>query len=75
MQSINLKKILLKREILSLLRGLVNQLSYPIVIQDQKGKVLVANLGMDAATIIDANRTESSENPAIKEGLNQQFSL
>jgi adenylate cyclase len=71
MQSINLKKILLKREILSLLRGLVNQLSYPIVIQDQKGKVLVANLGMDAATIIDANSTESSENPAIKEGLNK----
>ena len=71
MQSINLKKILLKSEILSLLRGLVNQLSYPIVIQDQKGKVLVANLGMDAATIIDANSTESSENPAIKEGLNK----
>ncbi|MFN5263438.1 MAG: hypothetical protein ACK5X7_20855 [Pseudanabaena sp.] len=71
MQSISLKKILLKREILSLLRGLVTQLSSPIVIQDQEGKVLVADLGMDTATISNANTSESSENLAINEDLNK----
>jgi adenylate cyclase len=71
MQSISLKKILLKREILSLLRGLVAQLSSPIVIQDQEGKVLVADLGMDTATILKANSTESSKNLAINEDLNK----
>jgi adenylate cyclase len=53
------------------LRGLVTQLSSPIVIQDQEGKVLVADLGMDTATISNANTSESSENLAINEDLNK----
>ncbi|MFN7378332.1 MAG: adenylate/guanylate cyclase domain-containing protein [Pseudanabaena sp.] len=54
-----------------MLRGLVTQLSSPIVIQDQEGKVLVADLGMDTATISNANTSESSENLAINEDLNK----
>jgi adenylate cyclase len=69
MQSISLKKILLKREILSLLRGLVTKLSSPIVIQNQEGMVLVADLGIDTATIVEGNILESSENSTVNEGL------
>ena len=50
MPSVNLNKILLKGEVLSLLRGLIATLKSPIVIEDQKGKVLVADLGMEVAT-------------------------
>ncbi len=50
MSSVNLNKILLKGEVLSLLRGLIATLKSPIVIQDQKGKVLVADLGMDTGS-------------------------
>lgn len=71
MQSISLKKILLKREILSLLRGLVTKLSSPIVIQDQEGKVLVADLGMDIGTIPTENTPASSKNPSVKEKLHK----
>jgi adenylate cyclase len=71
MQSISLKKILLKREILSLLRGLVTKLSSPIVIQDQEGKVLVADLGMDTLTISTENSPASSKNPSVKEELHK----
>jgi adenylate cyclase len=67
MQSISLKKILLKKEILSLLRGLVTKLSSPIVIQDQEGKVLIADLGMDTVTIPNENSPVSSRNPSVKE--------
>ena len=51
MQSVSLKKILLKREVVSLLRGLVTKLTAPIAIQDMKGKVLIADLGIDTETI------------------------
>ena len=71
MQSISLKKILLKREILSLLRGLVTQLSSPIVIQDQEGMVLVADLRMDTATIVRENVLESSEKLIVNENSNK----
>ena len=47
MSSVNLKKILLKGKVLSLLRGLVTQLTSPLIIQDHKGEVLVADLGMN----------------------------
>ena len=46
MPSVNLKKIILKGELLSLLRGLVTRLDFPIVIQDHKGEILIADLGM-----------------------------
>jgi adenylate cyclase len=46
MPSVNLKKIILKGELLSLLRGLVTRLDVPIVIQDHKGEILIADLGM-----------------------------
>jgi adenylate cyclase len=71
MQSISLKKILFKREILSLLRGLVTKLISPIVIQDQEGKVLVADLGMDTETIPTKNITASGKNPSVKEELHK----
>ncbi len=45
--SINLKKILLKGKVLSLLRGLVTNLTSPLIIQDHQGEVLVADLGMN----------------------------
>ncbi|PZO41707.1 MAG: guanylate cyclase [Pseudanabaena frigida] len=48
MLSVSLKKILLKGEVLSLLRGLVNTITSPIVIQDRDGKILVADLGTEA---------------------------
>ena len=47
MQSVNLKKILLKKEVVSLLRGLVRKLNFPIAVQDLEGKVLIADLGVD----------------------------
>jgi adenylate cyclase len=53
MQSVNLKKILLKGEILMLLRGLVTKLTAPIAIQDPTGKVLVADLGIDPSSICE----------------------
>jgi adenylate cyclase len=71
MQSISLKKILLKREILSLLRGLVTKLSSPIVIQDQEGEVLVADLGMDTVTIFTENISASNKNPSVKAELHK----
>ncbi len=45
--SVSLKKILLKGKILSLLRGLVLELTSPLVIQDREGEILVADLGMN----------------------------
>ncbi|PZV16886.1 MAG: guanylate cyclase [Pseudanabaena sp.] len=69
MQSINLKKILLKREILSILRGLVSTLICPIVIQDQEGKVLVTDLGMETTDFIGENSSEISEPKTVNEGL------
>ena len=71
MQSISLKKILLKREILSLLRGLVTKLSSPIVIQNQEGMVLVGDLGMDTATMLNENSPERIENLIVNQGLNK----
>lgn len=47
MPSVNLNKILLKGEVLSLLRGLMIKLTSPIMIQDYKGEVLVADLGIE----------------------------
>ena len=73
MQSVNLKKILLKREILSLLRGLISKLSSPIVIQDLEGKVLVADLGLDMTTNVkhslenNGNKTVIENQPANKD--------
>ncbi len=66
MQSINLKKILFKKEILSLLRGLVAKLTFPIAIQDCEGKILVADLGVEATATItsieeDSKRLVSNE--------------
>ncbi|NMF60905.1 adenylate/guanylate cyclase domain-containing protein [Pseudanabaena yagii] len=55
MPSINLSKILLKGEVLSLLRGLITTHTSPITIQDQKGKVLVADLG------IEVNKSSQAE--------------
>jgi adenylate cyclase len=72
MQSVNLKKILLKREILSLLRGFVTKLTVPIVIQDREGKVLIADLGLDATTSIQ-HSLESSDNQIVNEDLSKGF--
>jgi len=58
MASVNLKKILLKGEVLSLLRGLVPTLISQIVIQDLEGKILVADLGMEST---DRKRADSEE--------------
>ncbi len=72
MQSINLKKILLKREILSLLRGFVTKLTVPIVIQDREGTVLVTDLGSDETTNIQ-HSLDSSDNQIITEDLSNVF--
>ena len=72
MQSVNLKKILLKREILSLLRGLVTKLTVPIVIQDREGKVLVADLGIDTTNNIQPS-LEGSENQIVNADLGKGF--
>ncbi len=55
MPSINLSKILLKGEVLSLLRGLITTLTSPIMIQNHKGEVLVADLG------IEVNKSSQAE--------------
>ena len=64
MSSINLSKILLKGEVLSLLRGLITTLAFPISIQDQKGEVLVADLGfeLEKATKFEVNHDLNSNN-------------
>ncbi|HBC43002.1 MAG TPA: hypothetical protein DCZ88_14245 [Pseudanabaena sp.] len=64
MPSINLSKILLKGEVLSLLRGLITTLTFPISIQDQKGEVLVADLGveLEKATKLEINHDLNSNN-------------
>jgi len=64
MSSINLSKILLKGEVLSLLRGLITTLAFPISIQDQKGEVLVADLGveLEKATKLEINHDLNSNN-------------
>ena len=64
MSSINLSKILLKGEVLSLLRALITTLAFPISIQDQKGEVLVADLGfeLEKATKLEINHDLNSNN-------------
>ncbi|MEI6331048.1 MAG: adenylate/guanylate cyclase domain-containing protein [Pseudanabaena sp. ELA645] len=47
MPSVNLKKIVLKDDLLSLLRGLITSPNSPIVIQDHEGKTLIADLGIE----------------------------
>ena len=71
MQSVSLKKMLLKRKTLSLLRGLISKLSSPIVIQDQEGMVLVTDLGMDTANTLSKNSPESIEKLTINDCLNK----
>jgi len=46
MPPVNLKKIILKGEVLSLLRGLVTPTTYPMTIEDHAGKILVDDLGI-----------------------------
>ncbi len=58
MLSVSLKKILLKGEVLSLLRGLVKTITSPVVIQDREGDVLVADLGME---VINAGNVSADE--------------
>jgi adenylate cyclase len=65
MQSVNLKKILLKREVLSLLRGLVTKLATPIAIQDIKGKVLITDLGIDAGITREDSSGELKKVPIL----------
>lgn len=45
MPPVNLKKIIVKGEVLSLLRGLITPTTSPIVIEDHAGKMLVDDLG------------------------------
>jgi adenylate cyclase len=74
MQSISLKKILLKREILSLLKGLVTKLTTPIVIQDQRGQILVADLGVDKGSVssdISESSRERVKDPLVNTDLNK----
>ena len=77
MSSVSLNKILLKGEVLSLLRGLITTMTSPIMIQDHKGKVLVSDLGIDKAneqtlefsssTSDDSNREQSLKVPVLLE--------
>lgn len=60
MASVNLKKMLFKGEVLSLLRGLVPTLISQIVIQDLEGKILVADLGMESTDIKKASPEEAT---------------
>jgi adenylate cyclase len=74
MQSISLKKILLKREILSLLKGLVTKLTTPIVIQDQRGQILVADLGVDKGSVssdISESSRERVKDPLVNTDLSK----
>ena len=72
MPSVNLKKIILKRELLSLLRGLVTMPNSPIVIQDHEGKILIADLGMqnivgtDLKPLIPLINTKNQKNNSEK---------
>lgn len=72
MPSVNLKKIILKRELLSLLRGLVTMPNSPIVIQDHEGKILIADLGMqnivetDLKPLIPSINTQNQKNNSKK---------
>jgi adenylate cyclase len=70
MPSVNLKRIILKGELLSLLRGLVNTLNSPIVIQDHTGEILIADLGMQKIVQPDSPNIIIAELPPLVPSIN-----
>jgi adenylate cyclase len=78
MPSINLKKMLLKGEVLSLLRGLVSSLSNPIIIQDRQRKTIVEDLGDKAINNVPMPIEaidEISSNNACVDGYLKEFPI
>lgn len=62
MSSINLKKVLLKPEILSLLRGMTANLTSAIAIQDREGQLLITDLGMHGEVAHDNVHNNAQNN-------------
>ena len=79
MPSVNLKKIILKGELLSLLRGLVTRQNSPIVIQDHEGEILIEDLGMQNTVQTDSQDIIVAElkslNPSINHSESQKNNI
>jgi adenylate cyclase len=76
MPPVNLKKIILKGEVLSLLRGLVTPTTSPMMIQDHLGKILVDDLGAKSTNsnqVKDFEREPTQDNQTNQDTVNQQF--
>ena len=70
MPSVNLKKLILKGELLPLLRGLVTMLDSPIVIQDDQGEILIADLGMPSIAQPDSPSIVAAELKPLMRSVN-----